>query len=310
MSSDLFGGAVGLLRHRSQHGEPLGGDLQAVLPEQFDRFAGRGHRPDTTYPTLDRVKMSQPFGAAVRPTQRTRTIAPVGHLLLFADSLAFHGPAEAVAPPDPRLYANIAAEQLGSWSVDLLARPGWTARDGWWALTKDPVAWGVYVPRASAIVLALGQMDQLPAALPTWLRESMPYIRPGRVRRRVRSAYRSAAPHVIRGTGGRLPQLSIPATSHYLGRMVGGIRTYRPEVPIVRLLPAPHDAAIYPSQRHHAEAVAAGRRWCAQWDVAGIDLDPLVGPHLAAGRNNPDGMHWGWEAHADIGAALADALRQ
>lgn len=233
----------------------------------------------------------------------------VGHLLLFGDSLAFHGPSQAVPPPDDRLYANVAAERLGvEWSVDLLARPGWTARDGWWALTKDPVAWGVYLPRASAVVLALGQMDQLPAAVPTWLRESIPYIRSGRVRRQVRTAYRSAAPHVIRGSAGRLPQLSIPATSHYLGRMVEAMRTYRPGLPVVRLLPAPYDAQIYPSQRHHAEAVAAARGWCEQWDATPIDLDAIVGPHLAAGRNNPDGMHWGWETHADIGAAVAGVL--
>lgn len=231
----------------------------------------------------------------------------MGYLLVFADSLAFHGPDAPVAPTDPRLFGTIAAGHPG-WSVDLLARPGWTARDGWWALTKDPVAWGVYLPRASAVVLSLGHMDQLPAALPTWLRESMPYIRPGHVRRRVRSLYRSAAPPVIRRTGGRLPQLPIPATSHYLSRIVEGIRAYRPEVPVLRLLPAPYDAAIYPSQRHHGEAVATGRQWCERHEVAAIDLDPLVGPNLAAGRNNPDGMHWGWETHAAVGEALGRRL--
>lgn len=231
------------------------------------------------------------------------------HILVLADSLAFHGPAEAVPPTDPRLYANVAASLLGpDWSVDLLARPGWTSRDGWWALTKDPVAWGVYVPRSSAVLLALGQMDQLPAALPTWLRESMPYIRPGHLRRRVRSAYRSSAPHVIRLTGGRLPQLSIGATSHYMSRMVWGIRAFRPDVPILRLLPAPYDAATYPSQRHHPQAVVEARRWCEREGVAGIDLDPLVGPNLAAGRNNPDGMHWGWETHREIGEAVSAVL--
>jgi hypothetical protein len=40
-----------------------------------------------------------------------------------------------------------------------------------------------------------------------------------------------------------------------------------------------------------------------------LDLNPLVNPHLAAGRANPDGMHFGWEAHRDIGAALAEVVR-
>lgn len=232
------------------------------------------------------------------------------HLLLIADSLAYHGPSVALPPTDPRLFGNVAAASLGDWSVDLLARPGWTARDGWWALTKDPVAWGVYLPRAAAVVLEVGQMDQLPAAVPTWARESIPYIRPGSLRRRVRSAYRSASPRVISATGGRLPQLSVAATSHYLSRIVQGIRTYRPEVPIVRLLPAPYDASIYPAQRHHRPAVAEARSWCETHGVTGVDLDPIIGPHLAAGRNNPDGMHWGWQAHAEVGGAIAAALAQ
>ncbi len=233
----------------------------------------------------------------------------VPHLLLIADSLSFHGPAQAVAPTDPRLYINVAAEELGGWSVDLLARPGWTARDGWWALTKDPMAWGVYVPRATVIVLAVGQMDQLPAAIPTFWRESIQYIRPGSVRRRVRSAYRVAAPAVIRGSGGRLPQLSVTATSHYLSRMVGAIRVYRPDLPFVRLLPGCWDSAIYPSSTHHAPALAEAREWCARESVAPLDTEPLIYPHLVAGRNNPDGLHWGWETHADIGSELAGIVR-
>ena len=196
----------------------------------------------------------------------------------------------------------------GEWELDLFSRPGWTARDGWWALTKDPTAWGVALPRADAVVLALGQMDQLPAALPTWLRESIPYLRPAALRGRVRAAYRAAAPGLIRLTDGRMTQLGVPATSHYLARMVQGIRHFRPDVPIVRLNPAPYDAHIYPAQRHHVSAVVEARAWCERMHVAGIDLDPIVGPHLRAGRNNPDGMHWGWQCHDDIATALAKVL--
>ena len=94
------------------------------------------------------------------------------------------------------------------------------------------------------------------------------------------------------------------ATSHYLGRMVAGIRHFRPDVPIVRLLPAPHDSPQYPATGGHEPAVSEGRQWCRDVDVACIDLDPIVGPHLVAGRNNPDGLHWGWQAHREIGDAL------
>ena len=40
-----------------------------------------------------------------------------------------------------------------------------------------------------------------------------------------------------------------------------------------------------------------------------LGLPALVEPHLAAGRGNPDGMHRGWEAHAAVGHALAEAVR-
>ena len=35
-------------------------------------------------------------------------------------------------------------------------------------------------------MLGVGQMDHLPASLPTWLRDGIPYVRPGSLRRQVR----------------------------------------------------------------------------------------------------------------------------
>lgn len=234
-------------------------------------------------------------------------MTPAGErrLLVFADSLAFHGPEQVEHPGHPQLFPNVAAARLGDdVAVDLVARLGYTARDGWWALTKDPVVWGTYLPRATAVVLSLGQMDQLPAAVPTWWRESLPYLRPGWVRRRVRGSYLRTAPWVIRATGGRLTQLPPRATSHYLARMVAGIRYIRPGLPVVRLLPAPYDSRLYPAQRPHPIALAEARRWCAQHDVRGIETEELVAP----GPNNPDGLHWGWATHERIGTATAKAL--
>ena len=43
-------------------------------------------------------------------------------------------------------------------------------------------------------------------------------------------------------------------------------------------------------------------------DVALLDLKALVAEHVLAGRGNPDGMHWGWSAHADVGRACAELL--
>ncbi len=229
------------------------------------------------------------------------------HLLVLGDSVSFHGPERAEAPHHPRLYANVCADSLGGdVEVDLVARMGWTARDGWWAVTKDPTVWGTFLPRADGVVLSLGHFDQLPAALPTWLRESIPYIRPGGLRRRVRTTYHSLAPRVIRASDGHLSQLSPRATSHYLSRIVTAIRALYPGIPIVRLLPSPYDSHIHPSARPHRPAVAAARVWCRDHEVPSVDLDHLV----STATNNPDGLHWGWDSHERVGTATAKTLLQ
>ena len=105
-------------------------------------------------------------------------------VLIFGDSLTFHGPEKPEPVRDERLFPQVLARSFeGPVSDDLVARLGWTARDAWWALTKDPVVAGVYAIRADALVLEVGQMDQLPAAIPTYLREGIAYVRPGSLRR-------------------------------------------------------------------------------------------------------------------------------
>jgi hypothetical protein len=238
------------------------------------------------------------------------------HVLVLGDSLTFHGPRGPVAVRDPRLYPNVVArqvaEQLGRpASADVVARLGWTARDAWWALTKDPVVASVLAPRADAVVLGLGQMDQLPAAVPTYLRDGIPYVRPGSLRRQVRAAYRRYGPVVVRGLGGRMRQLPQAATDTYLDRLVQALRLLAPageRLPVVLLGPSPWHSSAYPVERTHGPAVAAARTWAERAWVPMVDLDPLVGPSLAAGTANPDGLHWSWDAHELVGCAAAAAL--
>ncbi|TXH41622.1 MAG: SGNH/GDSL hydrolase family protein [Actinobacteria bacterium] len=237
------------------------------------------------------------------------------HVLVLGDSLTYHGPERAELPADPRLWPNVMARALcpalGRGSevrVDLVARMGWTARDGWWALTKDPRCWGEVLPRADAVVLALGQMDQLPAAVPTYLREGIPYLRPASVRTVVRRVYRASAPPVMRLTGGPWRQLPQPATDAYLGRIVQAVRYWRPGVPIVLLGPSPFDSPYYPAAAGHAPAVAAARSWSIANEVSFVDVDPLVLPSLRDGTANADGLHWSWRSHDLVGRALAATL--
>lgn len=232
---------------------------------------------------------------------------PEQRVLVIADSLAFHGPQRIESPIDPRLYPQVCAQELGA-QVDLLAREGWTSRDGWWALTKDPVAYGVYLPRADAVVLGLGGMDQLPASIPVWLRTSIPYVRPGGLRRRLRAAYRDLTPPIIRATKGVIRQVPQQVTDRYLTRTIEAVRAVRPGVPITLLAPSPYNSSYYPSNRHHAAAVLAARALSARLEVPLVDPAPFVLPGLADGTANPDGMHWSWDAHASVGRALAETI--
>jgi len=229
-------------------------------------------------------------------------------VLVIGDSLTFHGPDRAHPPNDPRLWPNVLAAHLGA-EVDVAAGVGWTAREAWWALTRDPRIWGEYLPRAQALVIAVGGMDALPAAIPTYLRQGISYIRPGWLRRRVRSVYTEWSPRVMAVLGGPLRQLPQDATDHYLSRIVQAVRTWYPELPVLLLTPSPHDSALYPTLRFHTAAVAAARRWAREHDVVLVDSEEPAQRGLDNGWVNADGMHWGWQTHAEIAGMVAEALR-
>jgi hypothetical protein len=235
-------------------------------------------------------------------------------LLVIGDSLAFHGPVEAVGARDVRTWPWVAAHAVsggrpaGRAAVDLVARPGWTARDAWWAVTRDPVVWSVLLPRADAVVLAVGGMDALPASLPTWWREGIATLRPAPVRRAVRRAYRRAHPVVVRATRGRWRALPQAATDRYLTRVVEGVRYYRPDLPVVVLTPPPWRSEQYPVRTTHTPAVRACHAWAARADVPVVDVTEVVARMHARGGGNPDGLHWDWPTHRAVGALVGRAL--
>jgi hypothetical protein len=79
---------------------------------------------------------------------------------------------------------------------------------------------------------------------------------------------------------------------------------------VVAALPPVHRAAIYGGVHPGRPAAErATREWAGCHDVALLDLRALVAEHVLAGEGNPDGMHWGWSAHAAVGAACAEVLR-
>lgn len=234
-------------------------------------------------------------------------------LLVLADSLAFHGPERAEPADEPRLWPNVAAAALGG-RAELVAGIGWTARHAWHALTSDPRVWAV-MPSVDALVLGVGGMDTLPSPLPTALRELIPALRPDGLRRAVRSGYLRAQPGLARGFARVLPRggpVALPPhlTVAHLERCRRAVLAIRPGLPVVAVLPSVHRAAGYGGvHAGRAAADAATRSWAAERGVDLLDLRALVGAHVLAGEGNPDGIHWGWSAHADVGAACAELLR-
>lgn len=230
-------------------------------------------------------------------------------LLVIGDSLAFHGPEHGELLTHPGLYPNVLGRLLGA-EVDTVARLGWTARDAWWAITRDPYVYSVLLPRADAVVLAVGGMDQLPASLPAYLRHGLDYVRPGPLRRALKQAHHRATPYVVRATRGRLRTLPQHVTLHYLTRCVTAIRDLHPGTPVAGIVPPPFDAWYFGHvTRTHEPATRAHRDWGRANDVPLADLDLVIAPHLAAGTLNSDGMHWSWAAHEEVAKALAEALR-
>lgn len=237
----------------------------------------------------------------------------VFRILLLADSLSFQGPQGIVSPEDRRLYPQVMATELSAiWKkpvrVHGSAREGWTARDAWWALTKDPLVYADWLPKAGAVVIGVGGMDQLPAMVPTYIRDSLPYIRPGSLRRRVRRLYRDLTPRGIELTGGVIRQLPPQATARYLTRIVQAVRALRGDIPILAMTPSPYGGRAYPSQKFHAAARASMLEWGKQSAVQVLDLEELVTEERIKGGGNPDGMHWGWSTHQRVGSSLAHIL--
>jgi hypothetical protein len=234
-------------------------------------------------------------------------------LLVLADSLAFHGPERAEPADEPRLWPNVAAAALGG-RAELVAGIGWTARHAWHALTHDPRVWAL-MPAVDALVLGVGGMDTLPSPLPTALRELIPALRPDGLRRAVRAGYVRAQPALARTFARTLPgggPVALPPhlTVEYLERCRSAVLAIRPGLPVVAALPPVHRAAVYGSVHPGRPAAErATRAWAQGNGVALLDLQALVGEHVLAGEGNPDGMHWGWAAHAAVGAACADMLR-
>ncbi len=228
-------------------------------------------------------------------------------LLVIADSLAYYGPKGGLPADDPRIWPNLVAAEL-DWDVELIARIGWTCRDAYWALIGDPRVWAA-VPRAGAVVFAVGGMDTLPSPLPTALRELIRYIRPPRLRRGVRSTYNWLQPKLSKL--GRPVALPPRVSVDYLEQSREALTHLRPELPVVAVLPSVHKCEAYGRvHRGRAKAVKALRAWSGRTSVPLVDLGEAVREDIESGSANPDGIHWGWAGHTAVATAMTKALQE
>ncbi|MFE9788592.1 diglucosylglycerate octanoyltransferase [Nocardia salmonicida] len=233
--------------------------------------------------------------------------APRPVLLVIADSLAYYGPKGGLPADDPRIWPNMVAAEL-DWDVELIARIGWTCRDAYWALIGDPRVWAA-VPRAGAVVFAVGGMDTLPSPLPTALREMIRYIRPPRLRRGVRATYNWLQPKLSKL--GRPVALPPRVSVDYLEQSRTALNHLRPELPVVAVLPSVHKCDAYGRvHRGRARAVKALQAWSGRTSVPLVDLGEAVRDDIESGSANPDGIHWGWSGHAAVATAMTKALQE
>lgn len=233
--------------------------------------------------------------------------APRPVLLVIADSLAYYGPKGGLPADDPRIWPNMVAAEL-DWDVELIARIGWTCRDAYWALIGDPRVWAA-VPRAGAVVFAVGGMDTLPSPLPTALREMIRYIRPPRLRRGVRATYNWLQPKLSKL--GRPVALPPRVSVDYLEQSRTALNHLRPELPVVAVLPSVHKCDAYGRvHRGRPRAVKALQAWSGRTSVPLVDLGEAVRDDIESGSANPDGIHWGWAGHAAVATAMTKALQE
>ena len=227
-------------------------------------------------------------------------------LLIFADSLAYYGPAGGLPADDPRIWPNLVAREL-DWEVELIGRIGWTCRDVWWAATQDPRAWAA-LPRAGAVVFATAGMDSLPSPIPTALRELIRYIRPSWLRRWARQGYGWLQPRLSPVSRSALPpHLSV----EYLEMTRSAIDFNRPGIPIVACLPSVHIADSYGRAHHGREPTAVAiSEWAWRHTVPVVDLKAAVAEHIFGGQGNPDGIHWNFEAHRAVAESMLKALAE
>lgn len=238
-------------------------------------------------------------------------------LVVLGDSLAFFAGTRAVLPDDPAIFPSLLTRRLAEatgapWSLEVLARSGWSVLGVARALARDRGPIRDRLRGADAVVLAVGTIDATPVALPGRLGfgvRTPDVVRLRTASRRRRLGWRAFAavyPLVIRCTGARLrhtPSRRLEASWRVVARQLVELA---PDAALCGVLPTPHRCDLYArSMRHHAPTVSVTRRMGAELGVPLVDLPALVSDVL---DSLPDGLHWTTPVHERVADAMAALL--
>ncbi len=233
-------------------------------------------------------------------------------LVVLADSLSFHGPRGPLPLADGRLYPNLLAEALSEetaadWDPVVVAWAGWGVRELWYALQRDVHLQQQVLFGADAVVLGVGSADTLSVGVPRPAMAVLHFVRPTRLRRRIRRFIDRHHHALVRLTGGAIRHTPPSVYRHCWRKSAEALRLFAPDAALCAVLPASHDGPYYAGLHpHHRELTALTVELAAAQGLPTVDLDAIVRPHL--GTMNVDGMHWSFEVHADVAAAMAAAL--
>ena len=246
------------------------------------------------------------------PGRRRRHPGGVVRLVVLGDSLAFTDEQGPQLPHAAHLWPNVATDRLVTAldlpvTVQVLARPARTVPEALDLVRKDRHVQFEVLARAHAVVVALGSYDHAPMGVPAPVAALVPYLRPPRLRRTVRTGLHRAYPLLVRATGGRFPRTPRRTFARAHDALLAHVRGVAHGAAGVAVGPGSHRSAYY-GDRHPG---FAGRAAAQLAQAAGQGFTPVpawehVLPHVRS--LNDDGIHWPREAHAAVGAAVAQAL--
>ncbi|HWH32878.1 MAG TPA: hypothetical protein VNU01_09430, partial [Egibacteraceae bacterium] len=116
-----------------------------------------------------------------------------------------------------------------------------------------------------------------------------------------------AHPWLVRATRGALVRTPPSVYAHCWRKSVEALRLFAPDAALCAVLPSVHRSAYYAGMHpHHERGMALTRALAAELDVPLVDLAAITARHLDG--LNPDGIHWSWAQHREVGEAMARTL--